>query len=175
MLKVAITGNIAAGKSQVESIFARNYPVYDADKIAHKFLGNVDRKALGEKVFADKKARKELEAQIHPKVRAEILEIFKKGANKDIIFVSVPLLFEAGFQDIFDKVIFVSANENLRLERLMKRNGLTKEQALLRIRAQEVEENKLKKSDYVIFNNSSIEELEKQVGELLSAIIYIGQ
>lgn len=170
MLKVAITGNIAAGKSQVESILARNYPVYDADKIAHKFLGNVDRKALGEKVFADKNARKELEAQIHPKVKAEILEIFKKGADKDIIFVSVPLLFEAGFEDIFDKIIFVSADENLRLERLMKRNNLDKEQALLRIKAQEDEENKIKRSDYIIFNNSSIEALEKQVNAVIKSI-----
>lgn len=172
MLKVAITGNIAAGKSQVESIFARNYPVYDADKIAHKFLGNVDRKALGEKVFADKNARKELEAQIHPKVKAEILEIFKDAQKNGvaIIFVSVPLLFEAGFEDIFDKIIFVSADENIRLERLMKRNNLDKEQALLRIKAQEDEENKIKRSDYIIFNNSSIEALEKQVNAVIKSI-----
>lgn len=87
MLKVAITGNIAAGKSQVEAILAKEFPVYDADKIAHKFLGDVDRKALGEKVFKDPKARKKLEEYIHPKVKQEILEIF--GAAHDIVFVSV--------------------------------------------------------------------------------------
>ena len=125
MLKVAITGNIAAGKSQVEAILAKEFPVYDADKIAHKFLGDVDRKALGEKVFKDPEARKKLEEYIHPKVKQEILEIF--GAPHDIVFVSVPLLFEANFDKMFDKILFVAADDNLRLERLMKRNNLTEE------------------------------------------------
>ena len=75
MLKIAITGNVASGKSEVEKIIAQNFPVFDADKIAHKFLGNVDRRALGEKVFSDPVARKKLEEYIHPKVKDEILKI----------------------------------------------------------------------------------------------------
>lgn len=61
MLKIAITGNIASGKSQVEKFISEKYTVYDADKIAHQILGNVDRKKLGEKVFSDPAARKKLE------------------------------------------------------------------------------------------------------------------
>ena len=126
MLKIAITGNIAAGISEVEKIISEHYPVYDADKIAHKFLGNVDRRALGEKVFNDPIARKELESFIHPKVKDEILNIFNK-ITTPVVFVSIPLLFETGFDKLFDKVLFVQCNDDIRLEHLMKRNNFTKE------------------------------------------------
>ena len=69
MLKIAITGNIASGKSEVEKIIAQYFPVYDADKIAHNFLGNVDRRALGEKVFSDPVERKSLKSIFIRKLR----------------------------------------------------------------------------------------------------------
>lgn len=169
MLKVAITGNIASGKSQVEKIFAERFPVYDADKIAHEILGDVDRKALGAKVFADPKARKELEEYIHPKVKEKILEIFEK--EQDIVFVSIPLLFETGFDKLFDKIIFVAADESIRLERLMKRNNFTKEEALLRMNAQLPQESKIKKSDFVLFNNSTLEKLQESTLVLITELL----
>lgn len=169
MLKIAITGNIAAGKSEVEKIISENYPVYDADKIAHKFLGNVDRRALGEKVFNDPIARKELESFIHPKVKDEILNIFTK-ITTPVVFVSIPLLFETGFDKLFDKVLFVQCNDDIRLEHLMKRNNFTKEQALARMNSQMPQEEKIVKSDYVIYNNSSLEELKKQVTKFIDEL-----
>ena len=162
MLKIAITGNIAAGKSAVESILAKDFPVYDADKIAHKFLGDIDRKALGEKVFSDANERKKLEEFIHPKVKAEILKIFNESNDK-CIFVSIPLLFETGFDKMFDKILFIECDNDIRLERLMKRNNFTKEQALKRMNSQLPQDEKIIKSDFVIHNNTSQEELEKQV------------
>ena len=122
MQKIAITGNIAAGKSEVEKIIAQFFSVYDADKIAHKFLGNIDRRALGEKVFSDPVERKKLEDYIHPKVKDEIIKIFSETKDK-YVFVSIPLLFETGFDKLFDKILFVQCNDELRLERLMKRNN----------------------------------------------------
>lgn len=170
MLKIAITGNIASGKSEVEKIIAQDFPVYDADKIAHKFLGNVDRRALGEKVFSDPVARKKLEEYIHPKVKDEILKIFSESQDK-CVFVSIPLLFETGFDKLFDKIIFVQCDDKLRLERLMKRNNFTKEQALKRMNAQMPQDEKINKSDFVLHNNSTKEKLAEQVNELLKTFI----
>lgn len=188
MLKVAITGNIASGKSQVEKILAERFPVYDADKIAHEILGNVDRKALGAKVFADPRARKELEEYIHPKVKEKIIEIFnnfvpsptgraREGDSPqgeqmpNIVFISIPLLFETGFDKLFDKIIFVAADDNIRLKRLMERNNFTQEEALLRMNAQLPQEGKISKSDYVIYNNSTIEKLEESTLVLITELL----
>ena len=167
MLKIAITGNIASGKSEVEKTIAQYFPVYDADKIAHKFLGNVDRRALGEKVFSDPVERKKLEEYIHPKVKNEILKIFSESQDK-CVFVSIPLLFETGFDKLFDKIIFVQCNDELRLKRLMIRNNFTKEQALKRMNSQLPQDEKIKKSDFVIHNNSSKEELSVQVENVIT-------
>ena len=183
MLKAAITGNIASGKSQVEKIISEKYPVYDADKIAHKILenlkdfygydvftdGKIDRKKLGELVFSNPDLKKKLEEIVHPQVKQEILKIFEQ--DLPVVFISIPLLFETGFDRLFDKIIFVSADSKLRLERLMKRNNFTKEEALRRIQSQGAEEEKIQKSDFVICNNSTLTDLKTQTDLALAKII----
>ena len=185
VLKVAVTGNIAAGKSQVEKVLENlGYPVYDSDKIAHSILdsitdfygydvftaGKIDRKKLGELVFSNSHLKQKLEMLTHPKIKAEILDLFKKHSNEKYIFVSVPLLYEAGFDDIFDKVIFVSVDKNIQLKRLMQRNSLTEEDALKRINVQMPQELKIKRADFVIENNSSIEYLHEQIERIIGKL-----
>lgn len=184
MLKIAISGNIASGKSQVEMILAAKYPVYDTDKIAHECLdeltdffgydvftdGKIDRKKLGALVFSDYKLREELEKIIHPQIREKLEEIFKAHRRDKYVFVSVPLLFEAGFTDLFDKIIFVTAKRSLRLKRLMQRNNLTLEEAEARMRAQADEGFKMEYSDFVITNNTTTEILREQVNKILKEL-----
>lgn len=179
MIKVAIVGNIASGKSTVEEyIQKKGFKVYDSDKIAHSilakskevlnFFGTIDRKKIAEIVFSNPEKLKKLESIIHPLVKKEFEIIFEQSAP--IVFISVPQLFEAGFEKMFDKIIYVTANDDIRLERLIKRNSYSIEEAKKRIQAQN-ELKKKEKSDFIIENNSSYEVLEQQVTKILSILI----
>lgn len=179
MIKVAIVGNIASGKTTVEQmLIERGFKVYDTDKISHQILesseevrqifGTTDRKEIAKIVFSSKDKLKQLESIIHPKVKEELEKIFAEDLR--VVFVSVPQLFEAGFDVLFDKIIYITADENIRLERLMKRNSLTIEEAQKRINAQQ-EVDKKEKSDFVIENNSDIAHLQMQIEKVLSILI----
>ena len=182
--KIAITGNIASGKSQVENIIRERFVVYDADQIAHEILneikyfygydvftdGKIDRHKLGKLVFNNAELRKKLEDIVHPKVKDRILEIFEENKQNKYIFISVPLLFEAELDALFDKIIFIKVNEMLQLNRLMERNHLTKDEAMLRINSQMKQSLKAKKSDFIIENNSTLEELKTNVFKVLKEL-----
>ncbi len=192
MKKIAITGNIASGKSEVEKIIsASGFKVLDTDKTAHTFLdndesakneiisyfgsdildnGTISRKKLAEIVFRDKDKLTRLEKIIHPLVFKKIGEFFAQNKTEEMCFVSIPQLFETKTQMAFDKVILISAKEETRLNRLMERNKLTKDEAQLRIDAQMSESVKIKQSDFVIYNDKDLDYLKEQVNCTLTLL-----
>lgn len=190
MIRVAIVGNIASGKSQVEKILLDlGYKVADTDKINHEILNtdietineikttfsnddiiennSISREKLGKIVFSNKEKKEQLESILHKRIYDKVKEFFKENKNEKLVFVAIPLLFETKQEKTFDKIIFISADKETRLKRLIERNNYTKEYALTRINSQMDEKEKIKKSDYVIKNDSSIEELEKRIKNIL--------
>ena len=183
MISFAIVGNIASGKSTVENILQeKGYKVFDTDIIAHEVLndfaeeiinqfdghdisenGKVSREKLGKIVFNDKKLKEKLEYIVHPEIKNRIKSIFEKNKNEKYVFVSIPLLFEIGWGNLFDKILFIKTEDDIRLKRLMQRNKFTQEEALSRRKSQLPQEKKAKKADFVIENNSSIDVLQKYI------------
>lgn len=191
MIKVAVTGNIASGKSCVEEYIKQSgYKVIDADKINHEILsydeniirkiknlftgydilsneGNLSREKIGKIVFSDKEKMKQLENILYKEISKRINRFFEENKSESIVFVSAAMLFESGFYKDYDKIIFVSASSDIRKKRLIERNNYTEEYAQKRISAQECEEEKIKKSDFVIENNTDLCELKNKTLEVL--------
>ena len=107
-----------------------------------------------------------MENILYPELQKIIFELFEENKNEKYIFISGALLFKSGFYNFFDKTIFVDAPENIRLERLMKRNNLDKNIALERLNLQDDGNF----ADFIIQNNSDIDNLKKQVLEILELI-----
>lgn len=191
-LTIGLTGGIATGKSTVSTIFKENnIPVIDADIEARLVVekgsegyqlivetfgedillpdGEINRTKLGAIVFSDEKKRQKLNEITHPRIRQQILEKKKQAIlnNERLVVLDIPLLLEGKLQSIVDKVVVVSTDASVQLERLMKRNGYSKEEALQRIHAQMPLEEKEKLADVVIFNNGTEEELKASVEALI--------
>ena len=185
---IGITGSIACGKSTVSNYLkSKGYVVIDADKIGHEALDNeyvreklvvafgkeiqennkIDRQKLGNLVFGNTSNLNILNSIIHPEIRKMILEEINKNKDKKIIFIDIALLFEAKFDDLVEKIIVVYVDENIQLTRLMKRNSITQEEALNRIKSQMSSIEKVKLADYTINNNLDVTNTYIQIDKVL--------
>jgi len=193
MLKNAIvlTGGIASGKSTVSALMQLfGFRVIDADKVAHQVLeesqnliaeafgmeyisgGRVDRKKLGSLVFAKKEERLKLESIVHPKIRAEILAQAKEQEkfNKPYL-IDIPLFFERKDAYNIEKVLVVYTPKEVQLERLIKREGLSEDQAKQRIDAQFPIDSKREKATFIIDNSKDLVHLQNECQRVKEEIL----
>ena len=182
---VALTGNVASGKSTVARLFAGwGATVIDADTIVHELQrpgepvhaaiverfgegvtapdGSLDRGALRRLVLADPAARRDLEAIVHPAVRARRDRLVAEARERGdaVIVVDIPLLFEVGDPDAFDMVVLVDAPTDERRRRLVEERGLPADDAERLIAAQLPAEGKRERADLVIDNDGTLDQLE---------------
>lgn len=175
MKLIGLTGNIGTGKSTVAGIFEiLGVPVYHADKKAREIVESkivteqiavlfgtqvlnkqleIDRKALASIVFNDKDKLVSLNNLIHPLVEDDFLHWCENKIDQDYIIQEAAILFESGFDRLFDFTILVTAPEELCINRVMARDAITREMVSDRIRNQWSQEKKLEMADYVIIND----------------------
>lgn len=191
VLKIGLTGNIACGKSSVsKELEKRGIHIIDADLISReiyknedvmmemrKFFydaidnGEINRKKLAELVFYNEDKLKKLNQITHKKIKSIIEERLSKYQEKnEIAVVDAALLYEAGFEDMVDKVIVVYCDEKEQLKRVMLRDNLSKDEATKRINSQMSQEKKIKRADYIIDNSYTREDLKDNVIKLMLKI-----
>ncbi len=185
MLKIAITGNIASGKSLFEKrLKTLGYKVLCLDEVTHflyenssvlkefllKNFNTLERKKVAAIVFNDGVRKKKLEDFIYPLILDEMNRFFAENEGEKILFVSAALLFETGLDKYFDKTVLITTDEKIRLERLMKRNSLTEKEALVRIKSQGNEDTKIQQADYVIENSLDVLTLESKAEEFITSL-----
>ena len=190
---IGLTGNIATGKSVARRMLEHlgAYTI-DADSLTHrayakgapgdqrvldrfgKWLlnreGEIDRKKLGNLVFSDPEAMKQLEEIVHPLVR-QAVEMLLQRAKQQVVVVEAIKLLEGDLRKVCDTIWVTNAPESVQVERLMRKRGLTEAQALERVRAQSPQSQKIKMGNMVITNTGSYEDLWKQVSEAWKEIV----
>lgn len=189
---IGITGCIFCGKSTVARIFSSfGAEIIDADKIAHSLLEvqtktykkivskfglsiikedkSINRAKLGQIVFSSPKLLAELEKIVHPEIIRQI-KYKAKNSKSRIVCVDAPLLFETGLYRLMDKVVVVKAKRSKILNRAKMKFGLSKEEIKQRASYQMPLSNKILLADFVIDNNNSLKETEKQVETVLKGL-----
>jgi dephospho-CoA kinase len=184
-LRVGLTGGIASGKSLVANMFVKlGAELVDADQIAREVVapgepalaairdafgpevlssrGELDRAALRRLVFADADKRRRLDAILHPLIRARILARLAV-VRRPYAIVAVPLLVETDFAALVDRVAVVDCPESMQLERLMRRDGIPRTEALAMIAAQADRVTRLRAAHDVIDNSGDVERTRRQV------------
>ncbi|MFD0712313.1 dephospho-CoA kinase [Paenibacillus sp. GCM10027626] len=187
---LGLTGGIASGKSTVSTMLAElGAKLVDADQVAREVVlpgepalaelverfgsailhedGTLNRAALGQIVFTpDKGKLKELEAIMHPAIRKRMqqqIKAYAAASPKSLIVADIPLLYETGQAEQYEAVMVVYVPRAVQIERLMARQGITREEAEMRIDLQMDMEEKKRKADYLIDNSGTLEQTRQQV------------
>ena len=188
MIVAGLTGGICSGKSTVTAMFRDiGTTVIDADQVAHEVVkpdqplfeavtsafgrevvgadGRIDRGRLGAIVFADPKARRRLEELLHPAIIQECERRIRQAqlSGAAVCLVDAALLIESGWHSRCDAVILVEASETVRLDRLIRSRGLSRDDAMLRIRSQMPQQEKRRYAHYIIENDGPLRETARQV------------
>jgi dephospho-CoA kinase len=187
---LGITGGIATGKSSFTGFLKSLLPaeVFSADECARELTSSdaaikqaiiaefgkqvearseINRERLREIVFADPEKRKQLEAILHPAIRARWSRLAAKNRearSKDWLFVDIPLLFETGAEEMFDEIVVVACSAETQRQRLLHLRRLATEMAVRIIASQMDLKLKIEKAGHVVWNNSTLAHLEAQAG-----------
>jgi dephospho-CoA kinase len=194
MVRIGLTGGIATGKSYVvRRLRDAGVPVVDADVLAREAVargtpgldavvarfgddvvtpdGDLDRARLGDRVFRDEIARRDLEHIIHPVVRRGIAEFFERlPADTPFAVADIPLLYETHRERQFDKIVVVACAPDTQLQRVMARDRLSRDDAQRRVAAQLPIEEKIRRADFVIHTDGTHAETDAQVARVLEAL-----
>lgn len=193
MIKVALTGSIAMGKTETAKMFAAlGIPIFDADAEVHRLYGKggeavrviaqrfpaaivdseIDRTSLAKIVLEKPENLAALEALVHPLVRRaqeEFLETCRQR-EEPIAMVDIPLLFETGREGEFDKIVVASAPSQLQEERALRRPGMTKEKLTRFLARQIPDEEKRKRADFVVDTSRGYDDAREQVRRIVDEL-----
>lgn len=195
MLIVGITGQSGAGKTSVSDIIIDSgFVVINADVVSRQVVehgkpaltelvkefgqqiltstSELNRQKLADIVFNDKEKKLKLQNIIFPYILSEIDSMIEAQRNlgQPVVFLDAPTLFESGADSICNKVISVIAPEDIRLKRILSRDGITQEQALSRLKSQNDDNFYKTRSDYIIYNTGSLSELKQDVLKILKLL-----
>ncbi|MGE5572905.1 MAG: dephospho-CoA kinase [Bacteroidota bacterium] len=191
---IGVTGGIASGKSLVASELAhRGAFVIDVDQVARELVepgkpaleaiigefgagfrrsdGTLDRRSLGRLVFGNRNALARLNGIMFPRLREATQDRVREAArDHSLVVVDAAVLYEAGLDALVDRVICVTADEATRVERIMARNGLSREEAIDRVKAQAGLEEQVGRADFVVDNSGAPESVARQVELILDRL-----
>lgn len=190
---IGLTGGIGSGKSTVSDyLMKRGFPVLDADRIAREIVlpgsemliqlksvfgeeiiqddGGLNRKRLGEIVFSDAEKKKLLDQLMHTRILVLIHERILEHRGEKVVFIDAPLLFETGLDKSVGEVWVIDVEDEIRIRRIMERDGLEREDILKRFNSQMTRDEKNKRADVILNNSGDVEALYQQIERLLQKI-----
>jgi dephospho-CoA kinase len=192
-MRVGLTGGVGSGKSTVSAMFeALGAVIIDGDKLAREVVepgtpglaaiveefgaelltaeGGLDRPAMGRLVFGDADARRRLEAITHPLIFERYAALEASAPPDALVVHDIPLLAESGRADSFDAVVVIDVPDEIRIARMIRDRGWTREDAESRIAAQATREQRLAIATHVIDNSGSLEELQARVDQVYAEL-----